>query len=718
MSLYPVILCGGSGTRLWPTSRPQTPKQFAPLVQARSTFQDTVLRVADLPDLAQVVVVAGTTHIELIAEQLAQLGVEAQLLLEPAGRDSAAAMAAAAAWIAGRDAGGVAIFLAADHHLPDHAAFAQAISTGADAAKAGQIVALGVQPTAPSTAYGYIKPGEGLGPVRPIARFVEKPDAATAEDYIRDGYLWNAGNFMVRADVLLTELETFAPEVGAAAQAAVTSSAQNGSALKLGEAFLEAPRISIDYAVMEKTDRAAVLPVAFEWSDLGAWDAVRDASPQDGDGNASQGPVTLVATRGVIARTRPGQPLALVGVEDLAVIVEADGVLVARLDAAQQVKAAAERILTEPPAPAFEDLATAASAFDDWLSGVALPVWGGAGVEARHGGFHETLERGGVAPAVPRRARVQCRQAFVFARAAAAGRPGPWAATASRGWAFFNAAYRRADSLYRTRVDSAGAPLDDDAWIYDQAFALLALSALDAPANEQTPFDPRATALALLQALDARRLPQGGYLEAGPHAYSSNPHMHLLEASLAWLDRGESAFRPTAEAIVALAQERFVEAGVGLREFFDADWRPAAGEAGAWLEPGHQFEWAWLLVQWSRISGDQAAAALARELFEIGLKGVDPQRGVAINALWPNHTPREEAARLWPQTEYLKAAVALQEPEHALRAANGLWRYLRPDAPGLWRDRMDGLGRLDTAPAPASSLYHIYMAVEALGEFG
>ncbi|MCR5876699.1 AGE family epimerase/isomerase [Phenylobacterium sp. J426] len=351
------------------------------------------------------------------------------------------------------------------------------------------------------------------------------------------------------------------------------------------------------------------------------------------------------------------------------------------------------------------------------MSGVALPVWGGAGVEAGHGGFQESLERGGVAPRVPRRARVQCRQAFVFARAAASGRPGPWAATAAQGWAFFNTAYRRADGLYRTRVDSAGAPLDDEAWIYDQAFALLALSALDAVASGEATFDPRSAALNLLRTLDARRLPQGGYLEAGPQPYQSNPHMHLLEACIAWLDRGETAFRPVAEAIVALAQSRFVEPGVGLREYFDADWRPAAGAAGPWLEPGHQFEWAWLLVQWSRISGDRGAADLARELFDIGLKGVDTQRGVAINAVSPDHAPRDEAARLWPQTEYLKAAVALQEPEHALRAANGLWRYLRQDAPGLWRDRLDSLGRLDRAAAPASSLYHIYMAVEALGQF-
>ncbi|RZJ74996.1 MAG: mannose-1-phosphate guanylyltransferase, partial [Brevundimonas sp.] len=224
MGLYPVIMCGGAGTRLWPASRPSRPKQFIPLSGNRSLFQETALRVAPLADDGgRLIVVGGRAHRQAILDQLAEIGIEAQVLLEPEPRDSAAAMAAAAAWTAAHDAAGVNVFVASDHHIPDHEGFRAAVTRGAAASADGRIVTLGVRTTEPSSAYGYIAP-EGTD-LSPVAAFVEKPDRAAAERYIADGYLWNSGNFIARADVLLSELQAEAPPPPPAPRPAARSAA-------------------------------------------------------------------------------------------------------------------------------------------------------------------------------------------------------------------------------------------------------------------------------------------------------------------------------------------------------------------------------------------------------------------------------------------------------------------------------------------------------------
>lgn len=713
-------MCGGAGTRLWPASRPSRPKQFIPLSGNRSLFQETVLRVAPLvAGVGQLIVVGGVAHRDAILSQLSDLGIEAQVFLEPEARDSAAAMAAAAAWTARINPAGINVFVASDHHIPDHQAFREAVLKAAEAARVGRIVTLGVRPDAPSSAYGYIAPeGEGLSAVR---AFVEKPDVHTAERYIADGYLWNSGNFIVSAKTLLDELKHEAPAVAAAAIASLPA-VDGGVVVTLSSAFSAAPKISIDYAVMENTRHASVLAVDFAWSDLGAWDAV------SATGEGDLGAFLFEDAENCMARAPEGVIVTAIGVRNLAIIVEPDAVLVCDMSRSQDVKKVVERLRTASPqhldfaTPSPEGLAEGGRRFANWLRLRALPLWAVEG-QHRDGAFSELLSLDGRAVSSPRRARVQVRQIHVYAEAGRKGWRGPWRHMVQQGLARLEADYLRADGLMRTLLDEGGQPLDETAMIYDQAFLMLAYaSALRAGAEG----DHEVRALAVRKILLAQAPEQGGLIEKSEHPYQSNAHMHLLEACLAWEAAGDDrGWAQLADRIVALALTRFIDAEGGfLREFFDADWVPAEGANGRLVEPGHQFEWAWLLARYGRARGDQAAATAARRLYAFGRRGIAAQRQVAVDAMNEDGSIRNPRARLWPQTEWMKAALILAELSDdgertaflndAAEAQRALWRYLTPD--GLWRDKLLENGAFIDESAPASSLHHIlgaYLQLQA-----
>ncbi len=345
MTLYPVILCGGSGIRLWPLSNAKRSKPFIPLVNGQSTFAQTLARLAAVEGAAAPIVVAGPQHAEAIQAEFAAAGIKGVLILEPTGRDSAPAMAAAAHYIQARDPGAVALFLAADHHIPDPSAYATTVAVAAAAAERGSIVTLGIRPTGPSTAYGYIVPGAPIADgVRRISAFAEKPSEARARSLIESGCLWNGGMFIVRADVLIAELEAHAPAINSAARAAVDGAVPDGGALRLGDAFFTAPKISIDYAVMEHTGLAAVVPADFAWSDLGAWDAVLAVSARDAAGNSVEGPVVLSGAENCLVRAEGGVKVVALGVRNLAIIAGPDGVMVCELDALDGIKDAVGRL--------------------------------------------------------------------------------------------------------------------------------------------------------------------------------------------------------------------------------------------------------------------------------------------------------------------------------------------------------------------------------------
>ncbi|WP_240126363.1 mannose-1-phosphate guanylyltransferase/mannose-6-phosphate isomerase [Thermomonas alba] len=344
--LQPVLLSGGSGTRLWPLSREAYPKQFLPLADEVTMLQATWRRVAPLADAAPIVV-AGEDHRFLVAEQLRQIGAPTPaILLEPAGRNTAPAIAAAAlqAMAAGDDP--LLLVLPSDHVVRDLAAFRAAVRAAMPAAEAGRLVTFGIVPAAPETGFGYIQaaPGEG---VRPVLRFVEKPDAATARAYLdAGGYYWNSGMFLLRASRYLDELQRFRPDILAAVRAAFAAAARDGDFIRLDKtAFAACPSDSIDYAVMEKTDAAAVLPVDIGWNDVGSWSALWEVSAQDADGNAHHGDVIAIDSRNSYAYAR--RLVALVGVDDLVVVETDDAVLVARKDRVQQVKDVVARLKDE-----------------------------------------------------------------------------------------------------------------------------------------------------------------------------------------------------------------------------------------------------------------------------------------------------------------------------------------------------------------------------------
>src|ERR1700737_2654747 len=270
--IIPLIMCGGAGTRLWPASREVRPKQFLPLFGARSTFQDTILRVSDAALFERPIVITNTAYRFMVLEQLTEIGLEADVLLEPMRRDSGPAIAAGAAFAQMRDREAIVLALAADHVVRDTPAFVAACRQGLVAADAGRIVTFGVQPERAATEYGYISPGEVVsGEVRAIAKFVEKPDPTTAAEYIKAGYLWNSGNFMFRASVLLDEYRNVdAESVQAVTDSVVNAGRDLGFVTLSPDAFAKAKAISVDYAVMEKTSHAAVVPVACGWSGGGS----------------------------------------------------------------------------------------------------------------------------------------------------------------------------------------------------------------------------------------------------------------------------------------------------------------------------------------------------------------------------------------------------------------------------------------------------------------
>jgi len=357
-SIVPVILAGGQGTRLWPKSRSARPKQFIDLIGDSSLFQQTLERVRDAGRYAAPIVITNAEYRFLVAEQAQERGIPlGAILLEPVARNTAAAIAAAAQVAISQDENAVIHVLASDHLIPASAGYFGAVDNAAAAAREGHLVTFGIAPMHPETGYGYIAIGEPLAHgAHKVAAFIEKPNLERAEDMIaKGGFVWNSGMFMLPAKQFLAECERLAPEVFAAARGGVAGAKRDLDFIRLDEAeFSASPNISVDYAIFERTSMAAVLPVSFVWSDLGAWDAVWKGRDRDASGNAVTGPALLSNTTNTLVVT-DGAHVVVEGLDDVAVIATEDAVFVGRLSQAQNVGALAKQLKADPATRALTE---------------------------------------------------------------------------------------------------------------------------------------------------------------------------------------------------------------------------------------------------------------------------------------------------------------------------------------------------------------------------
>lgn len=333
--IVPVVLCGGSGTRLWPRSRAAKPKPFLPLMGKRTLFEATLLRCADLAIFAQPVVVTGAGHLDHVEAQAAAVAPGASVIVEPEAKNTAAAIALAALRLPGA---AVMLVCPSDHHIADQDSFVRSALAAAGLAKDGWLVAFGIAAQSPETGFGYIKRGAEIEGGYQVERFVEKPDLATAESFLADGgYSWNGGLFAFRADRFLAELEAHRPALAAAAREAVARGQQDGLRFHPdARAFSAIESESVDYAVMEQTSRAAMVPADMGWSDIGNWPALRDARIPDGQGNVVQGAAELIDCRNVMVES-DGPRVSVIGLDDVVIVVDGNEILVTTSAGAQKV---------------------------------------------------------------------------------------------------------------------------------------------------------------------------------------------------------------------------------------------------------------------------------------------------------------------------------------------------------------------------------------------
>ena len=563
MALHPIILCGGPGARLWPASNQTAPKPFLDLVGGPSLFQRTVSRLAAIPEAARPVIIAGRDHVGLVRRQLAQIGAVGVVLAEPAGRDSAAAILAAALWIANEDPTGLAMAVASDHHIPDVTAFVDAVALAMGAAEAGRLVTFGVKPRSVSSAYGYIRPGPPLSsgaPAREVVAFLEKPDKERARRLIDDGAVWNSGNFLFRVDSVIGEAMRFCPEIVDAVRAALAEGRDEPDAFRLGPGFNDAPRMPFDIAVMERTDRAAVLEIDYPWSDLGAWDEVWAVSEHDAQGNAIRGAAVARDSQDCLLRAGPGVKIIALGVRNLAVVAESGQVLVSDLAAVGGLKPALEALKALPAAAAgTQTLAGVARRLRDWLFETALPVWWCLDADHRSGGFWAFSV---AESASERQTGDLARQAGLtqaFARAGQLGWPGPWRTALDHGLDHVIGRLRTGENLSDAHGLTARPESRDVDAVRDQAAVVQALS-LAAAVTPHRAADLAAMAHGLVT--DSRRAsavatdPRAGGLEAHPDAWpvgDGEPMASLSELRRALAGRSLSEGETGAAVVVAAA---------------------------------------------------------------------------------------------------------------------------------------------------------------------
>ncbi|MAI91990.1 MAG: mannose-1-phosphate guanylyltransferase/mannose-6-phosphate isomerase [Hyphomonadaceae bacterium TMED5] len=746
MRIIPTILCGGSGTRLWPTSRTYAPKQLQSLVGEKSLLANTVLRLKSQANCTAPVLICGQSYAAEIEAQMKAEGAPlSAIIAEPMGRDTAAAAAIAALWAKkvqteNPDEDHVVLLLPADHHISDIEGFHKALDAAGQAALAGYISTIGITPNAPETGFGYIKRAET--PLKnlssyTVAKFVEKPDEATAKSYLESGdYLWNSGMFAFAPDTFIAELSKHDIEIAkqsiAAFEQAELSVDLNGlSHLSFTpQAFSAIPKNSIDFAVMEHTDKASVLPADFGWNDVGSWSAAHEIADSDSNGNVLEGDVIAIDTENSLIRAHD-KLIAAVGLNDMIIVDTADAMLICPKDKVQKVKAVHKHLKDQGHAVADHHgpgstayIAQQKSRARDWLFNAALPFWIENGLDRKNGGAYEAVDFSGSAlTEMPKRLRVQARQTYVFSHAALLGYA-PAEDALKVPLDFMLRHGQRPEGGFGHILSPEGVLLDDQADAYDHAFVLMSLAWAYKATGDKSVLQ---TAESVMDFVFAElRHPVRGFREAIPESDAlrrANPHMHLLEAAMAWMSlHSHSRMADLANEIVGLFNTHFCIGGL-LREYFDEELGPLPKSYPAIdlaVEPGHLIEWTYLLRLYEKLTGDSTDATATMEAFA-DRYGINPLTGLVVDHVHPNGQMLDApTSRLWPQTEYIRLKLQAGT-SHDLDLALHMFERIADDymtfddrMPGYWRDQLsaDGQNLLDRAPA--SSFYHILGCLEPL----
>lgn len=739
MKIIPTILCGGSGTRLWPLSRTHAPKQLQALTNEKSLLANTVLRLASHPNCIDPVLICGRSYVEEIEEQMAREGASlSAIITEPKGRDTAAAAAMAAHWGAkvqneNSSEDYIVLLLPADHHISNIAGFHDAVEQACIAAVNGNISTIGISPNAPETGFGYINRAEskleGLESY-PIKRFVEKPDKPTAETYLASGdYLWNAGMFAFRPDVFLDELKALEPAIAEQSKIAFNDSRQivtESGPFRIDlnpRTFLDVPALSVDYAVMERTTKASVLPAEFGWNDVGSWAAAYEISDLDMNGNALLGDVVAVDTKNTFVKSYD-KLIAAVDVDNLIIVETADAILVCPRDSSQKVKSVHKKLAAKSHASALHHgngtpahKKVVQQHVKDWLFDKAFPFWMDAGLDRQNGGAFEAVDfNGRPLTELPRRIRVQARQTYILAHAHLLGVEGALAAMQIP-LRFLLDKCQIAKGRFAHIVAQDGSVIAERADSYDHAFVLYALAWAYKVTGDKELLQTAEDTLTFLN--DDLRHEFEGFKEEIPASSKyrrANPHMHLFEAAMAWMRMHQhDGMANLAQECFHLFQTRFCVNGL-LREYFDDSLSPIKRSDNAIdlaVEPGHLYEWAYLLRLYEQLGGEESEAPAIMEAFADQF-GHNAESGLVLDHVFPNGgSVLHPTSRLWPQTEYIRLKLFHETPEDDERALAMVERlfenYMTFDGnqPGYWKDQLSVDGKNLIERAPGSSFYHI-----------
>jgi Mannose-1-phosphate guanylyltransferase len=732
LALTPIILCGGAGSRLWPMSRDSRPKQFHKLVNDKTLLVNTLERVAYRGEGLTYLparIVGGREFESLLVEQGETSSTEVErYVLEPLIRDTAAAIAASIADLAETDPRRIVLVLPSDHEIPDSAAFHAVLRTAAEALAAkGGIMTIGITPTRPETQYGYIERKEGAGPVYDVVRFREKPDFETAKGFLESGrYFWNAGIFMFHAGEMAAELERQQPEVWRQACAALARADVAGKCHRLDpEAFAACPKISIDYAVMENARHIGVTAAHFSWNDLGSWNQLYEVSPHDEAGNARYGNVLTIDVKNSYLRSED-RLLAVAGLEDIIVVSQPDALLITHRDRSYLVKNITEMVRkTHWPPLAVANSGRPVPSVDhirQWLFERALPLWSTAGLDRRHGGVHEALNHDGTPAEIGyKRLRVLARQIYCFAHASMLGWNGTSEEVLRHCFDTLTTTGWHEDGGWIHLYAPDGSVRDGQRDAYDQCFVLFGLAWLWRAKKWPEARDWAERTLAFIDARLSDKKDGGFFESTEPVPYRrANPHMHYLEAMLSWYEAtGERRFLDRAATSVDLFRRHFFDEETwSVTEYFDHGWKPATGRE-ARIEPGHQYEWMWLLLRYAELAGDPDLREYCRKIYATShafghARGTD----AVCDHMAPDGSDMSRTSRLWPQTEALKAGLRARadglpgDETLFIRMLDVIFnRYLVTPVDGGWYDQIDANGRVISTNMPTSTFYHVFCAI-------